>query len=53
MFSMAASLKTTSVLGQRPSFLQHVASLAVVEAVTAIPGCEVGHSTLHNIYTFV
>lgn len=41
MFSLHVKIPFASSLGQRPPFLQHIASLAAVEAVRSQPGYEV------------
>lgn len=40
MFTLPLSLTTDSLLGDRPSFLQHVMSLAVVHAIRSMEGYE-------------
>ncbi|XP_077402870.1 biotin--protein ligase isoform X2 [Vanacampus margaritifer] len=40
MFTLCVQIKLSSRLGQRISFLQHLAALAVVEAVRTLPGYE-------------
>ena len=41
MFSIAICISSSSVLGQRIPFLQHIASVALVMAVKEQPGYEV------------
>lgn len=41
MFSLHVRIPFASNLGQRPPYLQHIASLAAVEAVRSQPGYEV------------
>ncbi|XP_077360331.1 biotin--protein ligase isoform X2 [Festucalex cinctus] len=40
MFTLCVQIKMSSRLGQRISFLQHLAALAVIEAVRTLPGYE-------------
>lgn len=40
MFSLAASIKISSHLGKRLPFLQHIAAVAVVNAIREVPGYE-------------
>ncbi|XP_057677605.1 biotin--protein ligase isoform X1 [Corythoichthys intestinalis] len=40
MFTLCVQIKLSSRLGQKISFLQHLAALAVVEAVRTLPGYE-------------
>lgn len=42
MFTLHVCVPISSALGQRIPFLQHLAALAVVEAVCTLPGYEVG-----------
>lgn len=46
MFTLSVQVELSSRLGQRIPFLQHLAALAVVEAVRTLPGYQV------SIYTF-
>ena len=41
MFSLHVRIAFASNVGQRPPYLQHIASLAAVEAVRSQPGYEV------------
>lgn len=41
MFTLKVQVNLRSKLGQRIPFLQHLAALAVVEAVRSLPGYEV------------
>lgn len=45
MFTLHLQVALSSRLGQRIPFLQHLAALAVVEAVRTLPGYEVHHHT--------
>lgn len=46
MFTLGVQVELSSRLGQRISFLQHLAALAVVEAVRTLPGYQVSAYTL-------
>ena len=41
MFSLHVRIPFASKLGQRPPYLQHIASLAAVEAIRSQPGYQV------------
>ena len=43
-FSLLVRLEVRTELGQRLSFLQHIASQAVVQAVCTLPGYEVSRT---------
>lgn len=46
MFTLQVQVELSSKLGQRIPFLQHLAALAVVEAVCTLPGYQVKTQTL-------
>lgn len=48
MFTLAVQVDLNSALGRRIPFVQHLAALAVVEAVRALPGYQVAtqHSSI-------
>lgn len=46
MFTLRVQVELSSRLGQRIPFLQHLAALAVVEAVRTLPGYQVWANTL-------
>ena len=41
MFSLRLSISLNTELGQRPGYIQHIAALAVIEAVKNTPGYKV------------
>lgn len=51
MFTLHLQVAVSSRLGQRISFLQHLAALAVVEAVRTLPGYEVRYHTTQIWHT--
>lgn len=46
MFTLGVQVELSSRLGRRIPFLQHLAALAVVEAVCTLPGYQVSVSTV-------
>lgn len=48
MFTVGLQVELSSRLGQRIPFLQHLAALAVVEAVRTLPGYEVFFAHTHT-----
>ena len=49
MLSLNVRIPFASNLGQRPPYLQHIASLAVVEAIRSQPGYEVLYINKYNM----